>query len=163
MKVKDFIKTKTERTPNEGLGLGDKVYRIVSFGVGATIHTYEVVEVREQIDGSFQYAVECESCSDHEKCLVLISKHEENSFRFIKMLNNDGQENDGYHNSRNFQYEHNTDDGMFYSKTKKEAAKFLMRKLVSTCEEEIQKYNNKIHDAKIAMAKYIAVTEAMED
>jgi hypothetical protein len=67
------------------LKIKDKLFRYVPLG---GIHEFLVVEVHETQYGK-QYIVEDQSCNHGWKCRLLITKTNEDSFKFIRQINDD--------------------------------------------------------------------------
>lgn len=120
------------------LAIGDSIYKATCTGLGYAIFRYKVVERRIRTE-SAQYVVECQACSDHEKCLVLVAPVTEDTFKFVNMINNDGF--DGARDERSW---HDTRDGVLYSLKKKKTATMCIKERVEWTKKEIEKSKEQI-------------------
>ena len=120
------------------LAVGDKLYKATCTGLGYAIFQYKVVEERIRAE-SAQYVVECQACSDHEKCLVLVTPVTDDTFKFVDMINNDGT--DGERDERSW---HDTRDGVLYSLKKKSTAAMFLTERVAWTKKEIKKSEEQI-------------------
>ena len=118
--------------------IGDNLYKATYTGLGYAIFRYKVVERRIRAE-SAQYVVECQACSDHEKCLVLVTPVTEDTFKFVDMINNDGT--DGERDERSW---HDTRGGILYSLKKKSTATMFLKERVAWTKKEIKKSEEQI-------------------
>lgn len=68
--------------------IGDKLYKYQGFG---KIAEYECLAVIERKDKKL-FEVECKSCTHGDHCLVLVTKKDDETYKFCAMSNNDDQE-----------------------------------------------------------------------
>lgn len=68
------------------LKIGDKLYRY-----SLHILEYKVYGIIKRDKGTM-YEIECESCRDHEPCRILIADGGKHGYKFVDMLNNDGDD-----------------------------------------------------------------------
>jgi hypothetical protein len=83
--------------------LGDKLYKYLSFnGFGS----YIIIGIKT-VPKCKMYEIECQACTDHEKCTMYVVKEKKGKYKFVCMTNDDEEEN------RHQQMWH--DDDYFYS------------------------------------------------
>lgn len=71
------------------LKIGENVYRYVPNGIGnGGIWHYSIIERRENPEG-MQYVVRSLACSHGWKCELLISEDDNGDLRYVRMVNND--------------------------------------------------------------------------
>lgn len=117
------------------LEIGDKLYKYVSF---KGIFTYIVIGIRKYKEGD-QYEIECQECTDHEKCQILVIQRDNNLFfSYVRMLNND-DEDDTPQN-----YWHDTSDNHPFFTNKKECKENAGRQILDREYNEIKKLKEKI-------------------
>jgi hypothetical protein len=88
------------------LKIGDTIYKYLSFnGFGE----YIVIAVKEMKE-CYIYEVECQKCTDHDKCTMYVSDEGKGIYKFLSMTNNNGEDDSPQ------EYWHN--DRLFYSSLK---------------------------------------------
>ena len=88
------------------LKLDDKLFKYVPF---KGVFTYLVKEVRSYSDNE-QYEIECQDCSDHTKCRLLVCQVDNSkTFQYVAILNDEDEKQ---------YYWHNDQDRYFYQSKK---------------------------------------------
>ena len=71
------------------MNINDKLYRCVFTGSGIALWHYTIKEIRQSEETTL-YVAECGACSHGpEKCLILISNFDKNSYQYVGMVNNE--------------------------------------------------------------------------
>lgn len=164
-----MTKAKNKAVNYPKLKIGDIIYRTTETGMGrVSALAYHVVEIRESTD-SVQYVIECQSCSDHEKCLILVNNHTKTTFRFVSMINNDGyycdefSAEDSYYSSRDETSYHDTNDGVYFATTKHETTKFFIEKNIEIHKKEIEQHQKQIKFNEKSISEYEMFLETLKE
>ena len=113
------------------LKLDDKLFKYVPF---KGVFTYLVKEVRSYSDNE-QYEIECQDCSDHTKCRLLVCQVDNSkTFQYVAILNDEDEKQ---------YYWHNDQDRYFYQ-SKKECKLNEGQNLLTKKEKEIKETKKKL-------------------
>lgn len=116
------------------MNINDKLYRCLFTAQGTALWHYTIKEIRQSEETTL-YVVECGACSHGtEKCRILISKFDENSYQYVGMVNN--EDHDYWH--KDYKY----GDKLF--KTEKLAKEYYYRDQVEKYKEELTKARERV-------------------
>lgn len=117
------------------LAMGDKLYKYVTF---KGIFTYIVIGIRQYKEGD-QYEIECQDCSDHPKCqLLVLQRDDQPFFSYVRMLNNDDEDDTPQH------YWHDDSDKHPYFNDKKKCKTYAGKQILKREEDLIEKLRKDI-------------------
>jgi len=112
------------------------------------------------------YIAECQSCSDHEKCVVAFKLDDYGSLVYSHMINNyeyDDEYIAEHEHYRNSQYYWHKNEHCNFFLTRKEAQKFILNKNITYCEESIKKSESSIEHNKAEIEKYKTQIEILNE
>lgn len=133
------------------LKIGDDIY----LHNGFRLLEYKVYEVRETQD-SIQYAIQCQSCTGHEPCKLLIVKVapiDDNHYRFVSMLNHCDTDEEDYEDEKYQCYTHDTSDYHYFCETKEEALFQCLLAGQKTLKEDIKRQKERLQKLEVKLSE----------
>lgn len=124
------------------LKIGDFLYRYVS-AYPPVVFKFEAVALHQYKDVT-QYHMRSLTCADHEPYEILVVKHDYNHYSFVKMLNN---------NDENDDQRHWHVYGELLYKVKEQALLDKMKKVRSEKVEEITKIEGRLKREELELKK----------
>lgn len=123
---------------------GQTIYRYLTTGV----FRYKVIGIRDY-ESHTLYEVECLSCTQGYQCRCLVAVNSENAIQHVDFINNDDE--DSQHHWHN--------GGEPYFRTLEETNRYIGRRLLSGVNEEIDRLEKGLKDARVRKTKYAALVE----
>ena len=137
MKVKEKIR----------LNIGDSLYNYQSF---KGVFTYKVIGVRDYSDVVL-FEIECQECSDHAKCKLLVSQIDNiKRFTYVSMIDED-EDNEQY-------YWHNHTE---FFLTKNDCKKIAYVKVKEQKEKRIEELKEKLKQEQQSLAEIKSLIEGI--
>ena len=125
------------------LKIGDSLFAHVAM---KGVFTYNVVGVRTYPE-TCAYEVECQSCSDHDKCrLLVVQVDNQSKFKYVCMLN-DNEDNEQY-------YWHSENE---YFTSMSECKNAAYKKAVDHKRKEITTLELKLEEARKSLAEIVSL------
>lgn len=139
------------KNPTKGIGeykVGDLLWRYVQT---RGVFKYRVHGVRVY-ENEIQLEVTCESCSHGWKCELLLSEGDHGKLKYVRMLNNDEDNDQSY-------WHIDLEKSFDFYDTEKEAKLSGVRYLISDAKEQVRKAEDLLKQRKEHLAKLQSVLD----